>query len=206
MFGSLAFGAVYAFAAAVQPGPFLAYLAARAVALGWRRALPAALAPLVSDGPVIVVVMFVLNRLPGPALEGLRCAGGVLVLVLAARAFRTWRRGGGADAAAEPSAGRTVLGAALVNILNPGPWLGWSLVMGPMLLKAWREAPSHGVALVVAFYATMVASLAGIIVLFGAARNLGPRVSRALVGASAVALALFGVWQLWSGATALVRR
>ncbi len=200
------FGAVYAFASAVQPGPFLAYLVSRALSEGWRRTLPAALAPLLSDGPVIVVVLLVLDRVPAATLDGLRCAGGVLVLGLAARAFKTWRGSRGALPEAGRSTSQSVAAAALVNIANPGPWLGWSLVLGPLLLKGWREAPSHGVALVAGFYGTMVATLAGIIVLFGAARGLGPRVSRSLVAVSAGALALFGAWQVWAGATALVGR
>ncbi len=207
MVAYLIFGAVVAFAAAVQPGPFQAYLISRALTVGWRRTLPAALSPLVSDGPVIVVVLLVLSRVPHAAIEGLRCAGGVLLLALAVRALRTWRRfAGAAGARGAPAAGRSVLAGALVNILNPGPWLGWSLVLGPMLVKGWREAPSHGIALIAGFYATMVASLAAIIVVFGAARGFGPKVERSLVGVSAAALALFGAWQVWSGAEALVGR
>jgi len=56
--------------------------------------------------------------------------------------------------------------------------------------------------LLVGFYGTMVASLAGIITLFAAARNLGPQVSRTLLGVSALALACFGLYELWLGARA----
>ena len=202
-----AFGAAMAFAAAVQPGPFQAYVVSRALAAGWRRTLPAALSPLVSDPPVIVVVLLVLNRLPRAAIEGLRCAGGVLLLVLAALALRTWVRFEPAAAPTNPaSARRSVLAAALVNLVNPGPWLGWGVVMGPTLVRGWREAPSHAVALVVAFYGTMTVTLAAIIVVAGATRALGPRVVRALVGVSALALAGFGAWQLGSGLAALAPR
>jgi hypothetical protein len=37
------------------------------------------------------------------------------------------------------------------------------------------------------------------VLLFAGARRLGPRVNRALVGLSAVALAAFGLWQFWLG-------
>ena len=87
--------------------------------------------------------------------------------------------------------------ATLVNLLNPNPWMSWSLVLGPLLLKAWREAPSHAAALLAGFYGVMVLGLAATIVLFGLARKLGPGVSRALIGLSAVALAFFGCWLLW---------
>ena len=46
----------------------------------------------------------------------------------------------------------------------------------------------------------MVASMAVIIMLAGAARGLGPRANRAMIGCSALALAGLGVWQLWSWA------
>jgi len=200
----LIFGCAYAFAAAVQPGPFLAYLISQALSTGWRRTLPMALAPLLSDGPVAVLMLLVLSHLSRPSLEGLRCAGGVFVLVLAARAFETWRHSKGAEVEIRETTRRSVLSAAVVNLLNPGPYLGWSLVMGPLLLKGWRESPSNGIALIAGFYGTMVLTLGAIIVLSAAARRFGRRVGRALVGASAVALALFGCYQLWSGVRALL--
>ena len=49
----------------------------------------------------------------------------------------------------------------------------------------------------------MVLSLAATIVLFAAALNLGPRVTRALIGLSSVALACFGCVLLWSGVRGL---
>jgi hypothetical protein len=49
-----------------------------------------------------------------------------------------------------------------------------------------------------AFYATMVIVLAGIIVLLGTTRFLGPRGRRALVLVSAIILAALGLYQLIS--------
>ncbi len=166
MLAYLILGATYAFAAAVQPGPYQTYLVSQALSHGWRRTLPAALAPLLSDVPIILLVVFALSRLPLGLEQALRCAGGVFLLYLAWRAFRTWRayRLAAEDGAA--TARRSLLSAAVVNLLNPNPWLGWSLVMGPLLLKAWRGAPASGIALLVAFYGTMVAASVGIILLF----------------------------------------
>ena len=81
----------YAFASAVQPGPFLAYLVSQSLTHGWRRTLPAAFAPFLSDGPIIVVVLFILTRLPAALLIYLRLAGGVFLLYLAYGAFQSWR-------------------------------------------------------------------------------------------------------------------
>jgi threonine/homoserine/homoserine lactone efflux protein len=200
----LALGATYAFAAAVQPGPYQTYLISQALSHGWRRTLPAALAPLLSDVPIILLVLVVLSRLPLALEQVLRCAGGVFLLYLAWRAFRAWRQYRLAPATSAATARRSLLSAAVVNLLNPNPYLGWSLVMGPLLLRGWHEAPASGIALLVAFYGAMVVASMGIIVLFAGARSLGPRVARGLVGASAAALACFGCWQLWSGASGLL--
>ncbi len=197
MFGYLLLGITYAFAAAVQPGPFQSYLAAQALSRGWRRTLPAALAPLISDGPIILLVLLVLSQVPPWLQNVLQVAGGLFLLYLAYGAWKTWRD----YHAAAPAAGgqKTLLKAVLVNLLNPNPYLAWSLVMGPLLLKSWGEAPANGIALLVGFYTTMVACQAGIILLFSAAGGLGPRVGRILVGVSALALACFGVYELWAG-------
>jgi len=127
---------------------------------------------------------------------GLRAAGGLLLLYLAWSAFAAWRRPPVATAAAERGAPRTLFQAVAVNLVNPNPYLGWALVLGPAAGAAWRESPSHAAALLVSFYGTMVALLAAFIVLFGSAHRLGPRVERALLALSAAALAALGIYQL----------
>jgi threonine/homoserine/homoserine lactone efflux protein len=204
MVAYLILGATYAFAAAVQPGPLQAYLVSQALRNGWRRTVPAALAPLVSDGPIILLVLLVLTRLPPRVELLLRLAGGVFLVYLAVNAWKAWRDYQASRPSVEASAKRSVLSAALVNLLNPNPYLGWTLVLGPLLLQGWRERPAHAVALLVGFYGTMVVTVAGIITLFAGAGSLGPRIGRALVGASAVALACFGGYQLWVGVKALM--
>jgi threonine/homoserine/homoserine lactone efflux protein len=192
-------GATCAFAAAVQPGPFLTYIISQTLEKGWRRTLPVALAPILSDGPVILLVLLVLTRVPEGFQGALRCAGGVFILYLAVQALGAWRHSGSGGIDTGEAAPGGVWSAVFVNLLNPNPYLAWSLVMGPLLTAAWREAPARGLAFLGSFYGTLVLTLAVFIVLFGQARDLGPRVTRALVGVSALALAALGCYQLWSG-------
>jgi threonine/homoserine/homoserine lactone efflux protein len=195
----LLLGGGFAFAAAVQPGPLQAYLFTRTAEQGWRRTLPASLSPLISDGPIALLVLLVLRRLPAGAGPVLQLAGGVLLLYLAGSAYRDWRAGPADTAPERAAVRRTLLQAAAVNLLNPNPYLGWSLVLGPAVLRAWREAPANAFALLSAFYGTMVVSLALTVLLFGTSRLLGPRGRRALVLASIVALTALGVSQIVSG-------
>jgi threonine/homoserine/homoserine lactone efflux protein len=196
-------GIGYGFSAAVQPGPFQTYLISQTLLNGWRRTLIAALAPLVSDGLIILTVLLVLTRVPAAFRLALQLAGGAFILYLAWGAFRAWRR---FDVVTPPApiAGRqSLLRAALMNMLNPNPWVFWSLVTGPILIRAWGESPDQGIAFLIGFYGAMIACLALIIILFGTARRLGPRVSRAALGISAAALAGFGIFQLVKSISAL---
>ena len=90
---------------------------------------------------------------------------------------------------------RTLLEAALVNILNPNPYLGWTLILGPVVVSAWREAPAAAVSVVAAFYCTMIAMLALLIVAFGSLRYFGSRLQRPLLLVSALVLLGLGVYQ-----------
>jgi len=189
----LAFGCSFAFAAAVQPGPLQAFLFSRVAEKGVRATLPASLAPLVSDGPIALVVLLLLKSLPAGMSRILQGAGGVLLLYFAYAAFREWRNWAGARSETGGTAPHTLWQAVAINFLNPNPYLGWSLILGPKALAAWRLSPFYAAALVGGFYATMVLMLALTILLFGTARILGERARRTLLLLSAATLAVLGL-------------
>jgi threonine/homoserine/homoserine lactone efflux protein len=195
-------GVTLGFAAAVQPGPFQTYLVSRALHHGWRHTLPAALAPLISDGPIIVLALVLLSQMPVWLEQVLQIAGGVFLFYLAYGAYKTWREFTATRVEKKLSDTMGVLKAATVNLLNPNPYLSWMLVMGPLLVKGWRESPAHGIALLLGFYGLMILGNAAIVFLSSSARSLGPRLNRALLGVSALGLALFGLFQLWQGTIA----
>lgn len=185
--------------AAVQPGPFVAYLLGQALRLGWRRALPAVLAPLISDGPIVAAVLLLLTRFPPGFLRFVQIAGSLFVFYLAWKTYQSWRGYQPVPVDLDGAARQSILQAAAMNFLSPGPYIFWSLVAGPLLIRGWNEDPARGLAFVGGFYAAMLAGLVTLVILFGSARQLGPQVNRALIGLSALALAGFGAYQLVSG-------
>jgi threonine/homoserine/homoserine lactone efflux protein len=191
-------GITLGFAAAVQPGPFQTYLISQTVSHGWKRTLPAVLAPLLTDGPIIALVLLALVRLPNFILQALRLAGGLFIIYLAFEAFRTWQRFK-LISPAEKVGPRTLIQACFVNLLNPNPYLFWSLVGGPLLLASWRQAPLNGVALLGGFYLILIGGMGIGVVLFGTTGKLGPKVNRALLGISALALLGLGIYQVVLG-------
>jgi threonine/homoserine/homoserine lactone efflux protein len=179
----LILGITFGFAAAVQPGPLQTFLISRTLNHGWRHTLPAAGAPLISDIPIVILVLLILNHVPLWVENVLHFAGGFFVLFLAWGAFKSFRNYSLQPTAPLKSARRNFLDAVLVNLLNPNPYLAWSLFMG--------------------FYSAVILTTAGIILLFATVRRFGPKVSRILLGISAAALAGFGCYQLYLGAAAL---
>jgi threonine/homoserine/homoserine lactone efflux protein len=191
-------GAGFGFAAASQPGPFQTYLISQSLSRGWKHTLPAALAPLVSDGPIIALCLLVLSQVPHWMERGLYAVGGAFILYLAYGAFQAWRK---FDPAlpVQGAGQQSILKAAMMNALSPGPYIFWSLVTGPILVAGWREAPSSGIGFLAGFYLTLVGGLAAIILVFGLTARFGPKVKHTMLGVSALALFVFGLLQLGKG-------
>ncbi len=195
MLSTILTAATIGFTAGVTPGALQAVFLAYAVKGGWKKALPAAFAPLVTDWPVILLVLLMLDNLPSAFLRALQIGGGFFLLYLAWDSFRSYRHFQTIQEAEETSGWGTLLKAALLNLLGPGPWLFWSLINGPKLLRAWAVSPWWGAAYIGAFYGTFILSNIGLILLLGSMRKIGERVRRGLLLASAIVLAGFGIYQ-----------
>jgi threonine/homoserine/homoserine lactone efflux protein len=202
MIETILIGAGFGFAAAAQPGPMQAYFLASVARIGWKRTLPAALAPFFSDGPIILLVLFLLNSLPEGWTRWLQGAGGIFLIYLGWMSYLQYRKPPkeGTESEKPP---RTLLQAVVVNLLNPAPYLGWSLVLGPLLLEAWGESPANGIALLAAFYGVLTIGNLGIILLLGTTQFLSPEMRRRLVLVSAVVLGLIGVYQVGASVLSL---
>lgn len=199
MFAYLTRGLVLGFSAAAQPGPFQAYLLSQTITNGWRRTLLAAFAPLLSDGPIILLVLLVLTRTPDWFLNGMQVLGGLFLLYLAWGAYRSYKNTVSMESLPTSTTNQSILKAALMNGLSPNPYIFWGTIGGPLLIAGWRQSPTHGISFMAGFYVMLIGGFMGFVALFGIAKNLDPRISRLLSIASAVALLIFGLYQLWLG-------
>ena len=79
---------------AVQPGPFQMYLISQTLLKGWKRTLPVVFAPLISDGPIIALCLFVLSQVPSwlqrflYSLEGYSCFIWLMALISPGKTLR----------------------------------------------------------------------------------------------------------------------
>jgi len=192
-------GVTLGFSAAASPGPFQAFLFAQAARLGVRRTIPLTLAPLLSDVPIVAVILLALARVPPGFLRALEVAGGAFLLWLAWGSLRIPGETRGGNAPAGEGGRGAFLRAVLVNAAGPGPWIFWSTVCGPILAEAWRASPPLAISFLLGFYGMLVGGKAALVVAFGMAGRIGPGTARGLGLASALAMAGMGVLQLWRG-------
>jgi threonine/homoserine/homoserine lactone efflux protein len=196
----LLFAAGIGFSAGVTPGPLQAVFLSYAIKGGWKKALPAAFAPLVTDGPVILLVLVILNNLPEVFLRFLQIGGAVFIFYLAWESLQAYRHFQDLEEVLqETSTWNTLLKAATMNVLGPGPWLFWSLINGPKLLLTWAISPWWGVAYLVSFYGVFILSNIALILVFSSLRGMGEKVRRSLLLVSALILVGFGIYQLLQG-------
>jgi threonine/homoserine/homoserine lactone efflux protein len=186
------------------PGPFQAFLLAQTLKNGWRRTLPASLAPLVSDGPIVALVLLILTQTPDWFLSVLQIFGGLFILYLARGAFLASKITDSTPEIFEEAAHQNFFKAVLMNALSPGPYLFWSVIAGPIVVEGWRQLPALGLSFVLGFYLTLIGGFAAFVILFATASQFGPKVNKILRIVSAVALLGFGLYQLWKGVGTLI--
>ena len=188
--------------AGISPGPLLALVVTASLRSGLTGGLQVALAPLVSDLPIIALSVLLVGSLPPEATRWLGTLGGLVVVWMGVGAIRSGGRAtlpGEGEAQSGPQ--RELWRGVVVNVLNPHPYLFWTMVGGPAIVTGWRESPLHALAFLVPFYVLLVGSKATIAFLVsrkaGGLSQLGYR--RTLQG-SGVLLVAMGVWlavQAW---------
>ena len=114
----LMFGITFAFAAAIQPGPFQTFIISKTLENGWKRTLPAAFAPILSDGPIIMLVLFILTNIPREMIRFLQIGGGLLLLYLAYSSFKSLLHFDKIKKLKNNKTDNTLLKAVLVNAIN----------------------------------------------------------------------------------------
>jgi len=156
--GYLLSGLLLGLSAGLAPGPLLTLVVSETLQHGSRAGARVALAPLVTDLPIIVLTLLAVERLSRfqPLLAAISCLGGLVVLFLAYQILRIRAPGRIQDIAAP--APRSLRKGVAVNLLSPHPWLFWFSVGAPLLIKAAAESPASAAGFVAIFYLLLVGS------------------------------------------------
>jgi threonine/homoserine/homoserine lactone efflux protein len=192
-------GIVLGFAAGISPGPMLGLVINQTLRRGWRAGNIVALAPLLSDTPIIIVMVFVLGHLPTFVLNILSLVGGTFVVYLGIETMRSVRAEVAVDT--QVHSGRILLPAVATNLMNPHPYLFWATVGGTLLLQSFATggfAAASG--FVVGMYVLLVSTKLGIAFLVSRSKTwLKGRTYHGLLIGSGLLLIGLGLLLIWEG-------
>ncbi len=191
--------------AGISPGPLLALVVAASLRSGLGGGLRVALAPLLTDVPIVAVAVLLVDNLPQGSARWIGTAGGLVVVWIGVGILRSSRETIlPADTGAVSRPRDELWRGMFVNALNPHPYLFWTAVGGPALVDGWKISPWHALAFLVPFYVVLVGSKMAIAWLVSKHSGGLPLIwyRRALLGCGVLMLALgvLLIYQAWAGA------
>lgn len=151
-------GSLLGLAAGFSPGPLTLLVIGETLRHGLRSGLQVAIAPILTDIPIILLAVLVLERFLGwpPALGAVSLAGGAFLLWLGYRSTRL----AGVDIPSDGGEPQSIRKGIAVNLLNPNPYVFWVGVGVPAILNALSVSWLHAAAFLGAFFFFIVGSKA----------------------------------------------
>jgi threonine/homoserine/homoserine lactone efflux protein len=149
-------GLILGFTAGMAPGPLLTLVVSQSLSYGIKEGVKVALAPLLTDTPIILATVFLGSRLAAdsPVLGLLALSGAVYICWLAWESL-TIKPVTRNDPARQPHSFRK---GVLANVFNPHPYLFWITVGTPLLVSSWALNPTDTVLWLMGFYVMLVGS------------------------------------------------
>jgi threonine/homoserine/homoserine lactone efflux protein len=196
----LLLGISLGFAAGISPGPLSALVVTTALQRGVAAGVRVAIAPLLSDLPVVALSVLAVGVFPTRFLPYVAVAGGVFVALLG---VDTFTKAPLASFESRRAESRDLRRGFITNILSPHPWLFWLGVGGPLLVSAWDKGSGPAVAFLLGFYGLLVGSK--LFLAWGVAYGRGVLslawYRRILAGSGALLVLLGGllIWQAAAG-------
>lgn len=166
----LTLGALLGLSAGFSPGPLLTLVISETLRHDVGAGVRVALAPVVTDLPIILLTLLVLSGLQGlhGILGAVSIAGSLFVLSMGWEALRTT----GFDLELQGGERRSLRKGVLTNLLSPHPYVFWLGVGAPTMTRALGVHPLAPAAFIAGFYACLVGAKIALAVLVGRSRAL----------------------------------
>ena len=162
-------GALLGLSGGLSPGPLLMLVISETLKHGTGSGIRVALAPLITDAPILVLAVAVVSRLQeAHFILGLICLGGAAFLVVLGYESVVFK---GAEFEIDDKHPQSFKKGIIANILNPSPYLFWLTVGAPIVIKAARAGAPGPVLFVSGLYLLLVGSKVVVAVLTGKSRR-----------------------------------
>jgi threonine/homoserine/homoserine lactone efflux protein len=161
----LVLGIVLGLSAGFAPGPLLTLVISETLQHDVRSGVKVALAPIVTDLPIILLTCLVLAKLANfHALLGfVSLAGGFFVLRMGYQSLRSH----GVEIRLGETKPRSLAKGIVTNLLSPHPYLFWFGVGAPTVVKAAQSDLSLPLFFICGFYTCLVGSKLALALLVG---------------------------------------
>jgi len=165
----LTVGTVLGLSAVLSPGPLLTLLISETLQHNIQSGVRVALAPIITDLPIIMLTLLVLSKLSGfhNLLGIISLAGGLFILAMGYESMRTK----GIELSTQESGPKSLTKGVLANALNPHPYLFWFSVGAPTMAKAMSLNISALLAFMISFYTFLVGSKILLAILIGKSKS-----------------------------------
>ena len=169
MISFLTTGSILGLSAGFAPGPLLALVISETVEHGVKAGMKVALAPIITDLPIIIITLFILAKLSSfhSVLGIISIIGAIFILYMGIENIRIK----GVSLDINKSSPRSFQKGIIVNALSPHPYLFWFSVGGPTTLKAMDQSLPAATAFVLSFYLLLVGSKMILAFLVGKSRT-----------------------------------
>lgn len=150
----LASGCVFGLAAGFTPGPTTTLVIAQTLRFGLVDGVKVAIAPLLTDGPIIALALLLMGRLARiePVIGGVTLLGAAFLIYLAVESFKVR----GIELRTQKTEPRSLRKGFMANLLNPHPYLFWFVIGAPTVLRASSESVLAVVLFAVGFYGCLI--------------------------------------------------
>lgn len=179
----------------VAPGPLTGLAISTTLRSGFGSGLRIAIAPLISDSVIILLSLTLVSQLPDGAITVLGIVGAIVVaafgieILWSAHKMRKTDIQMGSQSPAKLQRLPVVAQGALINFLNPAPWIFWITAGSTILIGFWRESPSQAYIFLLAFYLMLVGAKVAIVVALAATRHrMNARTYRLILTGSGILL------------------
>ena len=156
MYTALLVGVMFGLSSGFSPGPLMALVITQTLQHNAREGVLVAAAPIITDAPIILISFFILNELSTlePVLGVIASVGGLYVLYLSYETIKT----GPVRVESSPIQPKSIRKGVLVNALNPHPYLFWTTVGVPFILKARQNDSIAPWLFILSFYCFLTGS------------------------------------------------
>ena len=154
MFSFLITGIILGLSAGFAPGPLLALVISETMEHGVKAGIKVALAPILTDLPIIIFTLFILAKLSSfhSVLGIISIIGACFILYLGIKNIKTKEIQINITASTPKSLQKGIL----VNALSPHPYLFWFSVGGPTTIKAMDQSLLAAISFIGSFYVLLV--------------------------------------------------